>query len=73
MPALRQLAGCSNREADSLPARQSLSPRPCGSFIASFVGNIPYCAQQSKNHLFRFDFSLLTLKSTFELPSEEWR
>ncbi|CNE75528.1 aspartate-semialdehyde dehydrogenase [Yersinia mollaretii] len=59
---------------DSLPARQPLSPRPCGSFGLQSLSAIFLIAlkvkRESQNQNRGFD---LDVKSTFELPSEERR
>ncbi|QKJ02057.1 hypothetical protein [Yersinia mollaretii] len=60
--------------ADSLPARQPLSPRPCGSFGLQSLSAIFLIALNVKSQFKTLFFVLgVEVKSTFELPSEERR
>ncbi|ATM87612.1 hypothetical protein CRN74_16915 [Yersinia frederiksenii] len=59
--------------ADSLPARQPLSPRPCGSFGLQSLSAIFLIALKVKTQDLKVMVLTLKFKSTFELPSEERR
>jgi hypothetical protein len=57
--------------ADSLPARQPLSPRPCGSFGLQALSAIFLIALKVKTQDLKIMVLTLKFKSTFELPNEE--